>query len=88
VAAEIHGRRRPEQELVAAGGPWGGPVFACRGAGIRCAKGGHVRGLVKPGHPLDGHTFGVPGTITGLVGLWIKGRRLPDHMRAVKTPRG
>ncbi len=43
-------------------------------------------GLVMPGHPLDGMTFGVPGTITPLVDLWIKEGRLPDHMRAVPKP--
>ena len=37
-----------------------------------------------PGHPLDGHTFGVVGTITPLVDLWIRERRLPAYMRAVK----
>jgi hypothetical protein len=73
-------------ELTAAEGPWGGPVFRYRGAEIRCAKGGHVCALFMEGHPLDGMTFGVPGTITPLVDLWIKERRLPDHMRAVPKP--
>ena len=41
-----------------------------------------------PGHPLDGMTFGVPGTITPLVDLWIRERRLPDHMRLVPKPEG
>ena len=77
---------RPDLELVTAEGPWGGPVYRHRGAEIRCLKGGHVCGLVMPGHPLDGHTFGVPGTITPLVDLWIREQRLPDHMRAVPKP--
>ena len=54
-----------------------------RGAEIRCTKGGHVCGLFMAGHPLDGHPFGVVGTITPLVDLWVEERRLPDHMRAV-----
>ncbi len=58
-----------------------GPVFRYRGAEIRGLKGGHVCGLVMPGHPLDGSTFGVPGTITPLVDLWIREQRLPDYMR-------
>jgi hypothetical protein len=74
---------RPQPEQTAAEGPWGGPAYAYRGAEIRCAKGGHVCGLLMKGHPLDGHTFGVVGTITPLVDLWVEERRLPDHMRAV-----
>ena len=76
----------PEPELVAAEGPWGGPVFRHRGAEIRCLKGGQVCALVMPRHPLDGMTFGVPGTITPLADLWIREQRLPDHMRAVPKP--
>ncbi len=53
---------------------------------VQCAKGGHVCALFMEGHPLDGHSFGVPGTITPLVDLWIKEGRLPDHMRAVPKP--
>jgi hypothetical protein len=49
--------------------PWGGPVFRYRGAEIRCLKGGHVCGLLMPHHPLNGSTFGVPGTVTKLVDL-------------------
>jgi hypothetical protein len=75
--------RTPDLELVTAEGPWGGPVFRYRGAEIRCNKGGHVCALFMPGHPLDGHSFGAPGTITHLVDLWIKEQRLPDHLRAV-----
>ncbi len=74
---------RPEPELVAAEGPWGGPVYSYRGAEIRCLKGGHVCGLLMPDHPLDGATFGVPGTVTNLVDLWVEERRLPGYMRAV-----
>ncbi len=36
-----------------------------------------------PDHPLHGCTFGVPGTITPLVDLWVEERRLPSYMRAV-----
>ena len=53
----------PDLEMVAAEGPWGGPVFRYRGAEIRCLKGGHVCGLVMPGHPLHGHAFGVAGIL-------------------------
>jgi hypothetical protein len=48
----------PEPDLVAAEGPWGGPVYTYRGAEIRCAKGGHVCALFMEGHPLHGQTFG------------------------------
>ncbi len=34
------------------------------------------------GHPLHGMTFGVVGTITALVDLWVEERRLPDHRPA------
>lgn len=40
------------------------------------------------GHPLDGTTFGVPGTITPLVDLWTQEWRLPDHMCAVWKSEG
>ena len=76
----------PDLELVTAEAPWGGPVFRYRSAEIRCAKDSHVCVLFMPDHPLDGMTFGVPGTITPLVDLWIRERRLPDHMRAVPKP--
>ncbi len=78
----------PDLELVAEAGPWGGPVFRYRGAEIRCNKGGHVCALFMPDHPLHGSTFGVPGTITPLVDLWIRERRLPDYMRVVPKPGG
>ncbi len=73
----------PEPEMTSAQGPWGGPVYAYRGAEIRCAKGGHVCALLMEGHPLDGHSFGVAGTVTPLIDLWLDERRLPGHMRAV-----
>ncbi len=63
-------------------------MFRYRGAEIRCLKGGHVCGLVMEGHPLGGHTFGVVGTITPLVDLWIDIRALPDHTRLALKPRG
>ena len=40
-------------------------------------------GLFMAGHPLHGSSFGVVGTITPLVDLWVEERRLPGHMRAV-----
>ena len=70
---------RPQPELTAAAGPWGGPTYAYRGAEIRCAKGGHVCGLLMEDHPLHGSTFGVVGTVTPLVDLWVEERRLPGY---------
>jgi hypothetical protein len=35
------------------------------------------------GYLLDDLSFGVVGTITPLVDLWLDGRRLPNYMRAV-----
>ncbi len=81
---EVHARAQPE--LVTAEGPWGGPVYRYRGAEIRCNKGGHVCALFMEGHPCDGATFGVAGTITPLVDLWVEEGRLPRYMRAV--PKG
>ncbi len=77
---------RPEPELVAAEGPWGGPTYAYRGAEIRCAKGGHVCALLMEGHPFNGATFGAVGTVKLLVDLWIEGRLLPSLQRAVSMP--
>ncbi len=74
--------------MTAEAGPWGGPVYRNRGAEIRCLKGGHVSALLMEGHPLDGHTIGVVGTITHLVDLWIREQRLPRYMRAVSKPSG
>ena len=36
-----------------------------------------------PDHPLHGSTFGVVGTVTLLVDLWVEERRLPGYMRAM-----
>ena len=36
-----------------------------------------------PGHPLNGSSFGVVGTVTPLIDLWIEESRLPSYMRAV-----
>ncbi len=73
----------PHLELVTAEGPWGGPVLRYRGAEIRCAKGSHTCTLFMEGHPFHGATFGAVGTVRLLVDLWIKGRLLPGHMRAM-----
>jgi hypothetical protein len=73
----------PPLEMVEATGPWGGPSHRYRGAEIRCLTGGHVCGLFMEGHPLDGRSFGVAGTITPLVDGWADHGRLPDHVRAV-----
>ncbi len=35
-------------------------------------KGGHVCALLMEEHPLNGATFGVVGTVTPLVDLWIR----------------
>jgi hypothetical protein len=79
---------RPEPELITAEGLWGGPVYSCRGAEIRCAKGGHVCALFMDDHPLNGHTFGAEGTVTGMVDRWLDEGRLPDHPHAVPKPGG
>ena len=79
---------RPEPELTAEAGPWGGPVYRYRGAEIRCDKGGHVCGLFMEGHPLHGHSFGAVGTVTPLVDLWVDIRGLPEHLRLALKPRG
>ena len=68
-------------EQLAATGAWDGPSYRYRGAEIRCLPGGHVCGLVMAGHPLNGVTFGVPGTITHLVDAWLDDGRLPLHLR-------
>jgi hypothetical protein len=76
----------PPPELVAEVGPAGGPHHRYRGAEILCAMGGHVCRLVMPGHPLDGITMGVVGTLTPLADLWLDEQRLPDWMKVV--PKG
>lgn len=63
---------RPKLEQTAPIGNWGGPTYASRGARIECYRNGHVCGLQMEGHPLHGHTFGVVGTITPLVDLWVE----------------
>ncbi len=83
-----HAPACPEPELTAEAGPWGGPVYRYRGAEIRCLKGGHVCGLLMEGHPLHGATFGVVGTVTPLVDLWVEERRLPSYMRVVSKAGG
>ena len=68
-------------QQVAVVGPWGGPSYSYRGARIQCAPGGHVCGLTMRDHPLNGTTFGVVGTITPLVDVWLDEGRLPRHIR-------
>jgi hypothetical protein len=46
-------------------------------------QGGHVCGLFMADHPLNGQNFGVVGTITSLVDVWLDEGRLPEHLRAV-----
>jgi hypothetical protein len=74
-------------EPKAAEGPWGGPTYAYRGARIECHKGAHVCGLFLEGHPLHRMSFGVPGTITPLVDLWVEKGELPGYMRVVSKAR-
>ena len=52
------------------------------GANLPCLPGGHACGLVMAGHPLNGVTFGVPGTITPLVDTWLDEGQLPAHLRS------
>lgn len=77
--------QRPEPTPTRNPGPLGGPSFEHRGATIDCQIGGHVCRLRMAGHPLDGQTFGGPGTIPYLVDLWIDHQRLPPWIKAV-TP--
>ncbi len=77
---------RPALEQMAPVGPHGGPSYRYRGARIECGPGGHVCVLFMDGHPLDGVSFGVVGTITPLVDLWVEERRLPAYRRIV--PKG
>jgi hypothetical protein len=44
-------------------------------------KDGHVCLLSMDGHLLSGMSFGVAGTITPLIDLWLEEGRLPDYMR-------
>ena len=75
----------PSLRETASVGPWGGPVYSYRGAEIRCTKGGYVCGLYMEEHSLHGSSFGVVGTITPLVDLWLDERRLPNYLRLVPT---
>jgi hypothetical protein len=68
-------------EQLAATGPWDGPSYRYRGAEIHCCPGGHVCGLMMRDHPLNGATFGVVGTVTPLVDLWVDEGRLPHYIR-------
>lgn len=70
-------------QLASGAEPWRGPSYAYRGARIECHKGGHVCGLFLEGHPLNRMSFGVPGTITPLVDLWVERGELPSYMRVV-----
>ncbi len=47
-----------------------------------------ARVLLMEGHPFHGATFGAVGTVTLLVDLWIEGRLLPGHIRAVPKAGG
>jgi hypothetical protein len=73
-------------EQRSAAGPWDGPSYRDRGADIHCLPGGHVCGLTMPNHPINGATFGVPGTITPIVDLWVDEQRLPQHIRQQARP--
>jgi hypothetical protein len=75
--SELH-----EPKLIAPVRPWGGPTYQYRGARIECYRGEHVCGLFLEGHPLNGLSFGVVGTVTPLVDLWVEKRELPPYMRA------
>ena len=77
---------RPKLEQTATDGPLGGSSYSYRSTTIDRQKGGHVCRLVMPDHPLHGRGFGVVGTITPLVDLWLDERRLPSYMRMVPKP--
>ena len=79
---------RPSPTETAAQGPWGGPVYSYRAAEIRCNRGGQVCTLLMPGHPLHGNSFGVVGTVTPLIDVWVEEHRLPSYMRAVPKAGG
>ncbi|MBR0649490.1 hypothetical protein GXW78_07455 [Roseomonas terrae] len=79
----LDGRRPDPEKLVTATGPLGGPSYEHRGAQIDCNPGGHVCRLKMEGHPLDGSSFGVPGTIVYLVDLWLDQQRLPPWIKVV-----
>ena len=48
---------------------------------IDCQKGGYVCRLTLDGHPLTGRTFGVAGTITPSLDLWLDEGWLSDYMQ-------
>jgi hypothetical protein len=77
---------RPIPGQTAETGPWGGPSYRYRGARIECMQVAHVCGLCMEDHPLDGRSFGVLGTVTPCVDLWIDEGGLPSCMRAVPKP--
>src|ERR687898_745798 len=77
---------RPEPELTAEAGPWGGRAYSRRGAEIRRLKGGHVCGLLMEGCPLHGATFGVAVAVTPSEDLWVEEGRLPSYLRVVPKP--
>ena len=60
-----------------------GPVFRYREAEILSLRDGQVCGLLMAAHPLYGATFGVPGTITPLIDIWLDEGRLPGHLSVV-----
>jgi hypothetical protein len=64
-------------------GPWGGPTYRYRGARIECRKDELVCGLFMAGHPLNQFGFGVVGTITPLVDMWLNERQRASVVRAV-----
>lgn len=73
---------RPEPTPKTATGPLGGPSYEHRGATIDCQPGGYICRLRLPGCPLDGHTFGAPGTIPYLVDLWLDHQTLPPWIKS------
>jgi hypothetical protein len=75
---------RHDVKLETEKGLWDGPTHSYRGATIHCMKGSHVCGFVLDGHPLSRRgSFGVVGTITPLIDLWLDHHRLPAYMRVV-----
>lgn len=74
---------RPEPELTAAEGRFGGPSYVYRAAVIDCQKGRHVFHPQMPAPPLDGVCHGVAGTLTPLVALWLDNGRLPSYLRVM-----
>lgn len=75
-------------EQISAEGALSGPSYSYRGAVIDCQKGGHVCRLRMAGHLLDGFSFGMVGSVTSLVDLWLDEKRLPYYMQVVPSGRG